>query len=56
MLEKDPGKRITIDGIYAHPWIKDEVPNTNLQNTRIQLNNAVRKIRTALSAIEFMKK
>jgi serine/threonine protein kinase len=56
MLEKDPTKRITIDEIYNHPWIRDDVPNNKLQNAKIHLNSAVRKFNTALSAIKLMKK
>jgi hypothetical protein len=56
MLEKDPNKRITIDEIYGHPWIRDDVPNSNLQNAKMQLKNAVKKFKTALAAIKLMKK
>lgn len=56
MLERDPDKRITIDKIYDHPWIVDEVSNKNLKSAKIRLHNAIKKIRAVLLAIKYMKK
>lgn len=56
MLRRNPEERIKIDEIYEHPWILDNVPNKSLQNARLRLRGAIKKIRTILLAVKLMKK
>lgn len=56
MLRRNPQERIKIDEIYEHPWILDNVPNKSLQNARIRLKGAIKKIKTILLVVKLMKK
>ena len=54
ILEVDAGKRITIDGILAHPWVTgDDTPRTELANVqeKIKKLNATRKLKKATYSI-----
>ncbi len=35
IFEKDPNKRITVDGILNHPWVKDEKINKDFFNVDV---------------------
>lgn len=55
MLESNPANRIKMQQIYEHPWIADEVSKKNLNNVKLRLHNAVKKIKTVLKVFKYMK-
>lgn len=55
MLERNPEERITIEKIYEHPWVADEVSKKNLNNVKLRLHNAVKKIKAVLRVVKYMK-
>lgn len=56
MLNRNPDERITVEEIYNHPWIVGNVPDKSLQNARLRLRGAIKKIKTILLAVKLMKK
>ena len=43
MLQPDPGKRITVQGIMAHPWFKENLPMYLVLYDDKQFGSATRK-------------
>lgn len=42
--------------IINHPWIVNDVPDKNMQNAKLKLQNAFKKIKNIIRAINLMKK
>ncbi|KAI0090984.1 kinase-like domain-containing protein, partial [Irpex rosettiformis] len=56
-LQKDPNKRITLDGVKHHPWILHDMPNADqwLRQTAIEESFAVTddETKSAVSSVKF---